>query len=205
MDEGARLTVELERSGLATEFSTLFRSFSSLYNSIYEERRHRLPKGLYERLRVIELEMHSPGHVVFEGLPLVTQWLSILIGAANATVGAAGIWLAFRARNDTNHQFELIDDEYDRLRQDQVEVLYTVFVKEAALLEHEYGLLTSFEGPDLPGQAPMGNTPPQLTFEFLKGPFGELSPHDKKGILALQQIKSMQRRHLIAFKPSQDN
>jgi hypothetical protein len=202
VDQTYEFKVAIERTGLSTEFSNLFRSFASLYNAIHEERMHRHPQQLTERLRVMEVEIHSPGHVMFAGVPLITQWLDILVNAANAAVGAAGIWLAFKAQAEADFrrmQNEWLTQQIEALSQQNLYILRELFVAEAAQMEKDYAIgaddtLTQPKDREEAAEA-------QLTFEFLKTPWGELNLNDKKGVQALQQIKSMQRRRLIRQSP----
>lgn len=205
VDDNYQLKVDIERTGLSTEFSNLFRSFASLYNAVHEEREHRHPSRAHERLRVVAVELHSPGHVVFAGVPLITQWVDILVNAANAAVGAAGIWLAFKVQSEADlrrRQNQMLQEENDLLSQQNLYILRELFVQDAARMERDYNLMASDEFPQIPDPEDDDAEVPQLTFEFLRSPWGELSINDRKGIQAIQQIKAMQRRRLIAHHPT---
>lgn len=201
-DHTYQLTVDIERTGLSTEFSNLFRSFASLYNAVYEECEHRHPSKAQDRLRVVEIQIHSPGHVVFAGVSLTTQWVDIIVNAANAAVGAAGIWLAFKVQNEADRsrrQSQLLEEETLRLSQQNLYILREIFVADASRVERDYNL---GERQDLPNQSTDDKEGlPQLTFEFVRSPWGELSTNDRKGVQAIQQIKTMQRRRLVSHRP----
>jgi hypothetical protein len=191
------LTIDIERTGLSTEFSNLFRSFASLYNAVHEELEHRAPSRGSERLRVQNIEVHSPGHIIFHGMPLVTQWLDILVNACNAAVGAAGLWLAFKAQSQVaweKREQAALKSENDWLLRLTTVMTLDLFIREAERLEAQYDL---YETPDFPPPKDAEDQDSQLTFEFLGDHWTEFSPNDKKGIQAIQQIKAMQRRHLI--------
>lgn len=201
-DDFYRLTVEIERTGLSTEFSNLFRSFASLYNAVHEEMEHRNPVKAPERLKVVDVEIHSPGHVTFQGVPHIAQWVDIMVNAANAAVGTAGIWLAFKAQSQAEQrrrQHELLEQQQTLISQQNLFILSEVFIAEAARMERDYTLMEA-ELPAHSGEDPEDDGEAQLTFDFVKSPWGDLSPHDKKGVQALQQIKSMQRRRLISHR-----
>lgn len=202
-DNNYRLKVDIERTGLSTEFSNLFRSFASLYNAVHEEREHRHPTKSYERLRVVEVQVHSPGHVVFAGVPLITQWVDIMVNAANAAVGAAGIWLAFKVQSEADlrrRQNQILIEETERLSQQNLYILRELFVQEAMQMEHDYNLMDTQDFPTA-DDSEDDEGAPQLTFEFIRSPWGELSINDRKGVQALGQIKAMQRRRLISHHP----
>jgi hypothetical protein len=203
-DNNYRLKVDIERTGLSTEFSNLFRSFASLYNAVHEEREHRHPTKSHERLRVVEVQVHSPGHVVFAGVPLITQWVDIMVNAANAAVGAAGIWLAFKVQSEADlrrRQNQILIEETERLSQQNLYILRELFVQEAMQMEHDYNLMDTQDFPTVEGSEDDEEGAPQLTFEFIRSPWGELSVNDRKGVQALGQIKAMQRRRLISHHP----
>lgn len=193
------LIVDVGRPGLSTEFSSLFRSLASLYNAVYEELEHRAPSRGAERLRVHRIEVESRGHIVMGGIPLITQWVDLLIHASNAAVGAAGIWLAFKAQSQVGwhkREGQALSSENDWLIRLNTVLPLDLFLAEAERLESKYDLS---QAPDFP--------PPrtddeeenqhQLTFEFLADDWTEFSLNDKKGIQALQHVKAMQRRRLI--------
>ncbi|MDA8205145.1 MAG: hypothetical protein M0Z36_03680 [Thermaerobacter sp.] len=198
-DDVYRLTVDIRRTGLSTEFSNLFRSFASLYNAVHEELEHRHPVKPAERLKVVDVEVHSPGHVTFQGVPHITQWVDILVTGANAAVGAAGLWLAFKAQGqaEERHRRQQLEQQQTLMSQQDLFVLSKGFMAEAAQMERDYGLSDRVDLPPHPGNDEE-DADAQLTFDFSRSPWGELSPHDQKGIQAIQQIKSMQRRRLIA-------